>query len=229
MSAVWSFGVVHVKPLAGDDRGFNQGGEYLGIEDLQLVGADKALGMAVLPRLAWFNVRQVDLPATGPALHDVGDELSSVVTADVPRSAVAFHQLVENILDINAFERPGHADVQAVGCCLVLDDQGVDLPSVHESILGKVHAPDIVYHFGYRTNTLTGPHLPPTLSPLCGVACLPVDPSNAALGVRVVVFTHPAMDQADAPGRMLLDHIVDHGQHLSILGRLSVLIGEHRA
>src|SRR5207302_10883690 len=79
--------VVVASPALDDDLGLAQSVEDLAVEQLIAKASVEAFDVAVLPRTASLNVSGLDADSSDPFLHGLGDELRSVVGADVTGDA----------------------------------------------------------------------------------------------------------------------------------------------
>jgi len=84
---VWPDGVVVPPPALDDDLRLPQRVEDFPVEQLVAQASVEALDEAVLPWAASFNVGGPCTDGSDPVLHGFGDELGSVVGADVFRDA----------------------------------------------------------------------------------------------------------------------------------------------
>src|SRR4029077_14811073 len=78
---------VMAPPAFDDDLSFSEGVEDLAIEQLIAKAGVEALDVAVLPRTASLDVSGLGADSCDPFLHGLGDELRSVVRADVTGDA----------------------------------------------------------------------------------------------------------------------------------------------
>ena len=70
--------------------------------------AVEALIDAILPRLAWFNIRRLDLLFRQPVLDRRGNELRAVVTAEILRKAMEEKQKLQDFDHLRRRDRIVH-------------------------------------------------------------------------------------------------------------------------
>ena len=97
---VWSLAVVVVPPVLEDHPALAQRVEQLTVQTLGPKPAIEALHVAVLPRAARIDIDRLDLVLPEPFLDRLGDELRSVVTADLFWGAVLLDHLLQQRQDI---------------------------------------------------------------------------------------------------------------------------------
>src|SRR6476661_8844757 len=89
--------VVVASPALDDDLGLAQTVEDLAVEQLIAKAGVEALDVAVLPRTASLDVSGLDADSCDPFLHGLGDELRSVVRADVSGNALQDEEVGQNV------------------------------------------------------------------------------------------------------------------------------------
>src|ERR1700683_3324696 len=104
----------------------------------------KALGIAVLPRTARFDIQPVDLRRLQPRADRLGDKLRAVVAADVHRHAPHRRQLDQNINHITGPQVPLYLQRQASPRELVDHAQPLDAPSIAGAIEDEVPGPHMI-------------------------------------------------------------------------------------
>src|SRR5262245_54891829 len=104
--------VVMAPPAFDDDLSFVEGVEDLAIEQLIAKARVEALDVAVLPGAASLNVGGLGTDSRDPFLHRLGDELRSVVGADVSGNAPQDEQVGQNVDHIDRLELAGDTDRQ---------------------------------------------------------------------------------------------------------------------
>src|SRR5262245_17581059 len=86
--------------------------ENLAVEQLIAKAGVEALDVAVLPGAAPLDVGGLGTDSRDPSLHSLGDELRSVVGADVSGDAPQDEQVGQNVDHIDRLERAGDTDRQ---------------------------------------------------------------------------------------------------------------------
>ena len=81
--AVWPLGVVFVSPRGCERPGIPDAIEDLHRQELISQAAVEALGVAVLPRAARLDVHRIDTYLSKPPTEGVGNELRTVIAANV--------------------------------------------------------------------------------------------------------------------------------------------------
>ncbi len=79
VGAVWSPLIVESAPTPADDACFTYAVEDFRIEHLRSVGSVEALAGAILPGLAWFDIRGLRATLGEPFLQGFGNEFRAVV------------------------------------------------------------------------------------------------------------------------------------------------------
>jgi hypothetical protein len=104
-----------------------------------------------------------------PCLHRLGDELRTVVGADVARHAAQDEQIGEEVDHVRGLEPTRYPDRQALVGELVDEVEHAVLPSIIGPILDKVVGPDMVGVLGPQpqAGAIRQPE-PPTLGLLLG-------------------------------------------------------------
>src|SRR5918997_2467235 len=103
-------GVVVPWPALDDDLRLFQRVEDLTIEKLITQAGVEALDEAVLPRTASFDVSGPCAHGCDPVLHGSGDELGSVVGADMGGNTAQDEEVRKDIDDVNGPEPSCHPD-----------------------------------------------------------------------------------------------------------------------
>src|SRR5579883_1392316 len=136
--------VVKASPAFDDDLGFPCVAEPFPVQALVSELSMEALNIAVLPRAAWGDERRSDVLVSEPAHDSCCSELSSIVTSDVLRLAVDFHQPRERQNHVLRSDPPSYLDSQALASVFVENAQQLECRSVGKSIVDKVIRPDRV-------------------------------------------------------------------------------------
>src|SRR5258708_15714931 len=97
--------VVVESPRVDDDLGLAQSVENLAVEQLIAKAGIEALDVAVLPGAAPLDVGGLGTDSRDPVLHRLGDELRSVVGADVSGNAAQDEEVGQNVDHIEAMSR----------------------------------------------------------------------------------------------------------------------------
>src|SRR5919201_3091243 len=105
--------IVMAPPAFDDDLSFSEGVEDLAIEQLIAKAGVEALDVAVLPRTASLDVSGLGADSCNPFLHGLGDELRSVVGADVTGDATQDEEVGQNVDHIDRLKLAGDTDRQA--------------------------------------------------------------------------------------------------------------------
>src|SRR4028118_1029934 len=106
-------GVVVSSPAFDDDLRLLEGVEDLAIEKLVTQAGVEALDKAVLPWTASLDVSGPCTHGCDPVLHGSGDELGSVVGADVGGNTAQDEEVRKDIDDVNGPEPSCHPDGEA--------------------------------------------------------------------------------------------------------------------
>src|SRR5258706_7035550 len=128
--------VTHI--LCWSDLGLAQSVENLAVEQLIAKAGVEALDVAVLPRAAPLDVGSLGTDYRDPFLHGFGDELRSVVRADVSGNAPQDEEVGQNVDHIDRLELAGDTDRQAFMGELVEHVEHPILASVMGAVLDKV-------------------------------------------------------------------------------------------
>jgi hypothetical protein len=100
-------------PTLDDDLGLTQSVENLAVEQLIAKAGIEALDVAVLPGATPLDVGGLGTDSRDPVLHRLGDELGSVVGADVSGDAAQDEEVGQNVDHIDRLELAGDTDRQA--------------------------------------------------------------------------------------------------------------------
>ena len=136
--------VVVASPALDDDLGLAQSVEDLAVEQLIAKAGVEALDIAVLPRTASLDVSGLAADSCDPFLHGLGDELRSVVGADVSGNASQDEEVGQNVDHIDRLELAGDTDRQAFMGELVEHVEHPILASIVGAVLDKVVGPDMI-------------------------------------------------------------------------------------
>src|SRR6476660_8948546 len=136
--------IVMAPPAFDDDLSFSEGVEDLAIEQLIAEAGVEALDVAVLPRTALLDVSGLGADSCDPFLHGLGDELRSVVGADVTGDATQDEEVGQNVDDIDCFELAGDTGRQAFVGKLVNDIEHPISASIVGAVLDKIVGPDVI-------------------------------------------------------------------------------------
>src|SRR5215470_6133226 len=136
--------IVMAPPAFDDDLSFSEGVEDLAIEQLIAKAGVEALDVAVLPRTASLDVSGLGADSCDPLLHGLGEELRSVVGADVSGDATQDEKVGQNVDHIDRLELAGDTDRQAFVGELVEHVEHPILASVVGAVLDKVVGPDVI-------------------------------------------------------------------------------------
>ena len=136
--------VVVTSPALNDDLGLAQTVEDLAVEQLIAKAGVEALDIAVLPRTASLDVSGLAADSCDPFLHGLGDELRSVVGADMAGDATQHKEGGQNVDHIDRFELAGDTDRQAFMGKLVEHVEHPILASVMGAVLDEVIGPDMI-------------------------------------------------------------------------------------
>src|SRR4029077_18287879 len=136
--------VVVASPALDDDLGLAQTVEDLAVEQLVAKAGVEAFNVAVLPGAASLDVSGLGADSCDPLLHGLGDELRSVVGADVTGDATQDEEVGQNVDDIDCFELAGDTGRQAFVGKLVNDIEHPISASIVGAVLDKVVGPDVI-------------------------------------------------------------------------------------
>jgi hypothetical protein len=136
--------VVVASPALDDDLCLAQSVENLAVEQLIAKAGIEALDIAVLPGTAPLDVSGLGADSCDPFLHGLGDELRSVVGADVSGNAPQGEEVGQNVDHIDRLELAGDTDRQAFMAELVEHVEHPIPTSVMGAVLDKVVGPDMI-------------------------------------------------------------------------------------
>src|SRR5258708_16372933 len=136
--------VVVASPALDDDLGLAQSVENLAVEQLIAKAGIEALDVAVLPGAAPLDVSGLGTDGRDPVLHRLGDELWSVVGADVSGNAAQDEQIGQNVDHIDRLELAGDTDRQTFVGELVEHVEHPVLATIVGAILDEVIGPDMI-------------------------------------------------------------------------------------
>ena len=105
-------GIVVAAPAFDDDLRLAERVEDLAIEKLVPQAGIEALDEAVLPWAAGCDVGGPCTHGSDPVLHGFGDELGSVVGADMPGNAAQDEQVRQRVDDVDGFEPAGDTSLE---------------------------------------------------------------------------------------------------------------------
>jgi len=131
-------------PTLDDDLGLAQSVENLAVEQLIAKAGVEALDVAVLPRAAPLDVGGLGTDNRDPFLHRLGDELRSVVGADVSGNAPQDEEVGQNVDHIDRLELAGDTDRQAFMAELVEHVEHPVPASIVGAILDEVIGPHMI-------------------------------------------------------------------------------------
>jgi hypothetical protein len=95
--------------------------EHFGGQELIAEPAVEALGVTVLPRRSWLNVQGLNCHLREPALDRPGDELGTVVAADMLGHAAHGEQLGQCVDDVLAGDAAIDLEAQTLPCVFIDD------------------------------------------------------------------------------------------------------------
>src|SRR4029077_6621268 len=127
-----------------DDLGLAQTVEDLAVEQLVAKAGVEAFNVAVLPGAASLDVSGLGADSCDPLLHGLGDELRSVVGADVTGDATQDEEVGQNVDHIDRCERAADAYPQAFMGELLEHVQHPIFASVMGAVLDEVVGPDMI-------------------------------------------------------------------------------------
>ena len=88
-----------------------------------------------------------------PFLHGFGDELRSIVGADVPGNTAKDEQVGQRVDDVDGLEPSGYADGQTLAGELIDDVEHADPAPIMGAVLNKVVGPDVIAVLGPQPDT----------------------------------------------------------------------------
>src|SRR5262249_20134571 len=118
--------------------------ESLSVEKFSAHASVEAFDVAVLPGAAPLDVGGLGTDNRDPFLYCVGEELRSVVGADVNGNALQDEQVGQNVDHIDRLELAGDTDRQAFMAELVEHVKHPVLASLVGAVLDKVVGPDMI-------------------------------------------------------------------------------------
>ena len=145
--------VVVPPPALNHNLCFPQRVEHLAIEQFVTQPRVETLDIAVLPRTARRDVDRPGAQHGNPSLHSLGDELRTVIGADIPRRTAQDEQLRQQLDNIDGLEAARHPDGEAFARELIDRVEHPVLAPVMSAILDEVVAPDVVYMLGPQAHT----------------------------------------------------------------------------
>src|SRR5262245_56137625 len=131
-------------PAFDDDLCLAQSEEDFAVEQFVAQAGVEALDVAVLPRAPSVDVSGLGTDRSDPVLHGLGDELRSVVGADVSGNAPQDEEIGQNVDDIDRLELAGDTDRQAFMGKLVEHVEHPIPASIVGAVLDKVVGPDVI-------------------------------------------------------------------------------------
>jgi hypothetical protein len=146
-------GVVVPSPALNDDLRLPEGVEDLAIEKLVTQAGIEALDEAVLPWTAPLDVSGPCAHGCDPVLHGSGDELGSVVGADMAGNTAQDEEVGQQVDDVDRPEPARHTDGQALVGELVDDVEHAYPAPVVGAVLDKVVGPDVIAVLGPEPHT----------------------------------------------------------------------------
>jgi hypothetical protein len=158
--------VVVVLPGCRDRPGVAEAVEDLQGQALVTESAVEALGEAVLPGATGLDVERRDADAIEPSSKLVGNELRTVVAADVLRHATHGEELREGIDHVGARDPAIGLQHQALPRELIDHREPLDLAATRRAIKDEVPAPDVVRCLGPTPMTAVGTRAQTTPFPL---------------------------------------------------------------
>lgn len=135
-------------PLLDHDPRLRQRVEDLTVEQLVAQLAVEAFHIAVLPGTGLLDERRLGPDRGDPLAHRQGDELGTLIRADMIGDSTFEAELGQHLDDVDRAQTPGDADRQALPRELVQDAQHSVLPPVMGTILDEVVSPDVVWPLG---------------------------------------------------------------------------------
>jgi hypothetical protein len=145
---VWPLGVVFVPPRSCERSGIPDAIEDLHRQELISQAAVEAFGVAVLPRAARLDVHGIDTHLPKPPAEGVGNELRTVVAADVPWDAAHPEELRERVNHVLAGDATLELQGEALTGVLIDDRRPLQLAAAHRPVVDEVPTPDVVRAFG---------------------------------------------------------------------------------
>lgn len=121
--------------------------EYFGGQELVSQPAVEALGVPILPRAAWLDVQGFNRQLLRPLLNRSGDELGTIVAANVFWHAPHGEQLCERVDHVFTRDAAGHLQRQALPRKLIDDRQPLERRAALGPIEHEVPAPDVIFVF----------------------------------------------------------------------------------
>ena len=150
---VWPDGVVVTPPALDDDLRLAERVEDLAIEKLVSQAGIEAFDKAVLPRAASLDISRPCTHGCDPVLHGPGDELGSIVGADVGGNTAQDEEVREDIDHVDRPEPSGHPDGQALVGELVDNVEHTEPAPIVCTVLDKVVGPDVIAVLGPEPDT----------------------------------------------------------------------------
>src|SRR5690606_14120795 len=177
--------------------------------------AVEALVPAVLPRAAGLDVMRLHADLAQPLLQLLGDELRTVVTADIGRRAVEGKKLGQLSLDLCRRDRARAVDPKGDPRELIDHRQAAQPAPVRRLVRHEIVAPDVV-----RIRRLRPRHIwvvlasPTPLAPAQRQAFLPAQAPYLLAPDAKALLLQPLMDLAVAKARVALGEPVQSCEQL---------------
>lgn len=136
--------VVVPPPALDHDPRLGEAVEDLAVQELVAELGVEALAVPVLPWAARLDEGGSGAHSRDPLTHRLGDELRTVIGADVPWHAVQDEEVGQNVDDVRGSQLPVDADGEALTSELVDHVQHPELAAVVGAVLHEVVGPDVV-------------------------------------------------------------------------------------
>ncbi len=136
--------VVILEPVSEDDPGLAQCVNQFPVQTFFAETAIEAFHIAILPWTARINVEGFDIVFLEPLLDCCGDELGSVVRADVLRGSMTLDGFLQDIQNIGGLNSPLRMDAVALAGKLINQIEGPQLASALGIVADEVPGPDMI-------------------------------------------------------------------------------------
>lgn len=136
--------IVVVTPIMEEDARFAEGIDQFAIQALGPEAAIEALDISILPGASRIDVNGLDAFLREPALDGRGNELRSVVTANITGSTFVGDDLLKQFQDIDRFDRPVGVDAVAFPRILIDEVENAQFPTPLGEVADEVPRPDMI-------------------------------------------------------------------------------------
>jgi len=139
---------IRVSPRSCERSGIPDAIEDRHRQELISQATVEALGVALLPRAVRLDVHRIDTHLPKPATEGVGNELRTVVAADMPWDAAHREELRERVDHVLTGNAAIDLQSEALTGVLIADRQPLQMAAAHRPVVDEVPAPGVIRTFG---------------------------------------------------------------------------------